>query len=372
MNVWVIMGGASAEREVSLASGRAVAQALREGGHRVLAYELRDGIAMPDASSPDAARDLPPRDPGVTWAEALLAAARALRGRAEVAFLALHGDEGEDGTVQALLEVAGFPYTGSGPAACAISMDKVLTKRVMESLGIATPSWSLIDVGAPPPAPISMPVVVKPISEGSSVGISIVERPEDWAQAIRRAAEAPGRSQGRRTQVMAEEYVPGRELTVGILRYRVLPVLEINPRAGFYDYERKYTAGESCYEVPAKVPAEVAKTAQDNALLLFRSLGCRGIARVDFRLPPEGPPMCLEINAIPGLTATSLFPKAAMELGIGFCRLLEMLCADGVARVPRPLRRLMYQERRTGNPERGGDSSPGGLSSSPQCGEKPA
>jgi D-alanine-D-alanine ligase len=333
MNVWVIMGGASAEREVSLASGRAVAQALRDGGHRVLAYELRDGIGMPDASSPDAARDLPPRrDPGASWAETLLAAARALRGRAEVAFLALHGDEGEDGTVQALLEAAGFPYTGSGPAACAISMDKVLTKRVMESLGIATPSWSPIDVGAPPPAPEALPVVVKPISEGSSVGISIVEKPEDWVPAIRRAADAPGKQQGKRAQVMAEEYVPGRELTVGILQDRVLPVLEIKPRTGFYDYERKYTAGESSYEVPAKIQEAVAKTAQKNALSLFTALGCRGMARIDFRLPPGGTPMCLELNAIPGLTATSLVPKAAAVLGIDFLRLLETLCADGKAR----------------------------------------
>jgi len=332
MNVWVIMGGASAEREVSLASGRAVAQALREGGHRVLAYELRDGVGMPDASSPDATGDLPPREPGVTWAEALLAAARALRRRADVAFLALHGDEGEDGTVQALLGAAGFPYTGSGPAACAISMDKILTKRVMESLGIATPSWSHIDVGAPPPPPRVLPVVVKPISEGSSVGISIVERPEDWLPAIRCAAEAPGRSQGRRSQVMAEEYVPGRELTVGILQDRVLPVLEIKPRTGFYDYERKYTAGESVYEVPAQIPPAIAQAAQDNAMSLFTALGCRGMARIDFRLPPQGQPMCLELNAIPGLTATSLVPKAAREIGIDFPRLLEILCADGMAR----------------------------------------
>ena len=332
MKVWVIMGGSSAEREVSLASGRAVAQVLRDGGHRVLAYELRDGAWMPEASTPGAVGEMPRRDPGASWAEMLLGTARELGGRADVAFLALHGDEGEDGTVQAMLEAVRFPYTGSGPAACAISMDKALTKRVMESLRIETPPWSLVDVTAQSAPDGDLPVVVKPISEGSSVGISLVGTPDEWGPAIRRAADAPGKQRGRRRQVMAESYVPGRELTVGILEDRVLPILEIKPRTGFYDYDRKYTAGESSYEVPARISPEVTRIAQDNAMKLFTALGCRGMARVDFRLPPDGPPSCLELNAIPGLTATSLFPKAAAEIGIDFVRLLEILCRDGSAR----------------------------------------
>jgi D-alanine-D-alanine ligase len=332
MNVWVIMGGSSAEREVSLASGHAVSLALRDGGHRVLAYELREGAFLPDASSPEAARHVPGHFSGAGWAEMLLSTARALRDHFEVAFLALHGDEGEDGTVQALLEAVGFPYTGSGPAACAISMDKALTKRVMESLGVATPAWGLLDVGSGSPPNVGLPFVVKPISEGSSVGISIVVEPGELEPAIRLAVNAPGKQQGKRRQVLVESYVPGRELTVGILGDRVLPALEIKPRTGFYDYERKYTAGESSYEVPANVPADVARTAQDNAMKLFTALGCRGMARIDFRLPQDGAPMCLELNAIPGLTATSLVPKAAAEIGVGFCQLLEILCRDGSAR----------------------------------------
>jgi D-alanine-D-alanine ligase len=343
MNVWVIMGGMSAEREVSLASGRAVAAALREGGHRVFGYELRDGAFLPECSSPEALASVPAPGPRESWAETLLATARALRERAEVAFLALHGDEGEDGTVQALLDAVRFPYTGSGPAACAISMDKALTKRVMESLGIDTPAWTLVEAPAPgaPVPPIAglaatpvggPPLVVKPVAEGSSVGISIVRRPEEWDAALRQAAEAPGRQKGNRGQLLVESYVDGLELTVGVLQGRVLPVLEIKPKTGFYDYRRKYTAGESVYEVPAKIPEDLGRIAQHNALKLFMAIGCRGVARVDFRLPPGGEPSCLELNAIPGLTSTSLVPKAADVVGIGFVRLLETLCRDALAR----------------------------------------
>jgi D-alanine-D-alanine ligase len=334
MNVWVIMGGMSAEREVSLASGRAVAEALRERGHRVFGYELSDGAFLPECSSAVAPR-VPQRE---GWAETLLATARALREHAEVAFLALHGDEGEDGTVQAMLDAIGFPYTGSGPAACAISMDKALTKRVMESLGIATPAWALVPASGAPLAALAstpvggVPLVVKPVAEGSSVGISIVHEPGEWEPALRRGAGAPGKQQGQRSQLLVESYVEGRELTVGVVGDRVLPVLEIKPRTGFYDYERKYTAGQSEYEVPARVPPEVAKLAQDSSMKLFTTLGCRGMARIDFRLPPAGEPSCLELNAIPGLTSTSLVPKAAGEVGIGFGELLEMLCRDGLAR----------------------------------------
>jgi D-alanine-D-alanine ligase len=343
MNVWVVMGGSSAEREVSLASGRAVAQALLGAGHGVTAYEMRDGVFLPELSTPGTARAAAPVPEGTAWAEKLLATARRLRGRCDVAFLALHGDEGEDGTVQALLEAVGFPYTGSGPGACAISMDKVLTKRVMESLGIATPPWALVaapGIAAGVPrvevlggTPVGgLPVVVKPVSEGSSVGISIVRRPEEWGPALIRAADAPGRNRGFRRQILVESYVEGREITVGIVGERVLPVLEIIPRTGFYDFERKYTAGESQYEVPARIPPEASDIAQRDAWQLFASLGCRGVARIDFRLDLSGRPSCMELNAIPGLTSTSLVPKAALEVGIDFAALLELICSEGIAK----------------------------------------
>ncbi len=333
MNVWVILGGMSAEREVALESGRAVAAALRERGHGTWVYELRDGIFLAEEGSLT-----PPHIAGTPdeagWAERLLATARDLRGSADVAFLALHGGAGEGGTVQALLSTVPMPYTGSGPEASAIALDKVLSKRVMIGLGIPTPAWTVLHV---PPwsgpetlaeAPVGgLPAVVKPVAEGSSVGVSIVHDTSEWKPALERVVAAEQRPRGQATQVLVEKYIPGRELTVGILGGRVLPVLEIVPRTGFYDYERKYAAGESEYRVPAEIDVDLAARLQDEAARLNAALGCRGMARVDYRLSPDGEGYCLELNTIPGLTATSLVPKAAAAVGIGFGELLEELCA---------------------------------------------
>jgi D-alanine-D-alanine ligase len=348
MNIWLIMGGMSSEREVSLESGRAVASALIEGGHRVFAYELGAGAFMPEHSS--AASDLPAR-PLVegAWSERLLATGRWIRGRAEVAFLALHGDEGENGTIQALLESIRFPYTGSGPSACAITMDKALTKRVMESLGVPTPRWTLLEPPAGveldpkrlPPVPAlygaggsRLPIVVKPNAEGSSVGVSIVRAPEEWGPAIEEALR-PLRTKGdRKPQLLIEEYIPGRELTVGVLDGEALPVVEMVPRTGFYDYARKYTAGETIYNVPADLPAEEATKLQNQALSIYNATGCYGMARVDFRMDPGSPAKCLEVNTIPGLTSTSLLPKAAGAVGISFLGLLERVCQAALRSSP--------------------------------------
>ncbi len=349
MRVWVIMGGTSAEREVSLASGRAVAAALCMHGHEVYAYELRDGAFLPEHSSSGVKLPSLPWDPASGqhahagngaepgWAERLLVAGRTLRDRADVAFLALHGAEGEDGTVQALLGALGVPYTGSGPAACAVAMDKVLTKRIMEALGIPTPAWALIELPpsqllAAPPAR-ALPLVVKPVAEGSSVGVSIVTEARQWPAALR-AAVLTGPAVVPRTprlaRVLVEEFIAGRELTVGILGDEALPVVEILPRDGFYDYQRKYTPGESEYVVPARIPEDRAERLKDDALRLYRALGCRGMARVDFRASPQGERSCLELNAIPGLTETSLLPKAAGVIGLDFPALLEAVCRSAL------------------------------------------
>jgi D-alanine-D-alanine ligase len=344
MKIWVLMGGMSAEREVSLHSGRAVARTLAEGGHDVWAYDLRDGTFFDDlrtagAPRPDGVGSRVRARDGAGWAERLLATAEWVRGRnADVAFLALHGDEGEDGTVQALLNSVDFTYTGSGPTACAISMDKCLTKAIMESRGIPTPPWTTIPVSKVSPFPGAeslgatpvggLPVVVKPIAQGSSVGISIVDRPAEWEGALRDAAAVSGRQPDAR--VLVEKYIAGRELTVGILDGRVLPIVEIRPRGGFYDYERKYRSGETSYEVPARLHGIDAGRMQSRALDLYRTLGCRGVARVDFRMDPEGGDFCLELNAIPGLTETSLIPKAAAVEGVDFLGLLETMCRSAM------------------------------------------
>ncbi len=372
MNIWLITGGMSSERAVALASGEAVAEALLAGGHRVYAYDLSTGRCMSELSSPElavadpsardrshdaaAVLDDPKRGPSPherNWAECLLATGRSLRERIEVAFLALHGDEGENGAVQTLLESIDFPYTGSGPAASAIAMDKVLSKHVMVGLGVPTPPWLLVPSAASGPdaedadyPPLSvleassvsgLPVVVKPIAEGSSVGVTVVKRPEEWIPALREAAfpggqpPGKGRSVGSWSQVLVEKYIPGKELTVGLLDGEVLPVVEIVPRTGFYDYRRKYTAGETIYKVPAALSPEETRVTQSNALSVYLAANCKGMARIDFRMAPGEPAQCLEVNTIPGLTSTSLVPKAAQAIGISFPELLERVCRAALA-----------------------------------------
>lgn len=349
MKIWVLMGGMSAEREVSLNSGRAVSAALGAGGHQVWGYELRDGIFLDSLCTPDAPLPagvgpaVPVRD-GAGWAERLMATADWLKTqRIDVAFLALHGDEGEDGTVQALLDAACCPYTGSGPTACAVSMDKCLTKMIMESLSIPTPAWTKVSVerdaanieklpgaGWLADTPVGdLPAVVKPIAQGSSVGISIVDRSEEWHDALV-AAAAVSSGRQKTVDVLIEKYIPGRELTVGVLNGRALPVVEIRPKTGFYDYTRKYKPGETTYHVPASVDDAVAQRLQRRASDLYTTLGCRGVARVDFRMDPQDDDFCLELNAIPGLTETSLIPKAAAKTGMGFQKLLETLCEAAI------------------------------------------
>lgn len=355
MRVWVVLGGLSAERDVALESGHAVAQALSEKGHDVLVYDLGEGAFLPELSSHSIPPELPVtlaagerkctetaseaadleswRELG--WAERLLKTARLLRPDVDVAFLALHGGAGEDGTVQALLETVPMPYSGSGPAASALAMDKALTKRVMTPLGIQTPRWVTFpppeDKAGLPDMPWPPPLVVKPVAEGSSVGISIVHEESQWAEAVRSAAAAGGASRGQNPELLVEEYIEGRELTVAILQGEPLPVVEIIPLDGFYDFSNKYTAGACEYRVPADLPPALGERLQSESRKLFRTLGCRGMARVDYRMDAAGVCYCLELNTIPGLTATSLLPKAAAATGVDFGGLLERICSDAIA-----------------------------------------
>lgn len=290
-----MLGGPSAEREVSLRSGRAVASALRARGHTV--WEL-DPIE-PDWSLP----------PGT-----------------DVVFLALHGTYGEDGTVQARLEELGVPYTGCGSEASRIGFNKVLTKQRCLAAGVATPRFVVLDSPtAAWPLGWSPPVVLKPVCQGSSVGLQIVERVEAFAGALAEAFRYDH-------QVLLEEKISGRECTVGILDDTPLPVVEVRPRTGIYDYHTKYTAGTTEYLCPAPFNEATTRRVQAAGLAAFRAIGGRDYARVDIMVRPDGEPRVLEINTLPGMTETSLLPKAAAAAGIEYGDLCERMVALALRR----------------------------------------
>lgn len=288
--VAVIMGGTSSEREVSLRSGAAVADGLKEAGFDVVPVVLdADAVtALPD---------------GV-----------------EAVFLTLHGGYGENGGVQADLDKLGIPYTGPGAAASRLSIDKIATKRVLAQAGVPTAPYEVLPRGRNETS-LPLPVVVKPPRDGSSVGISKVMEPGQWAAALQTARDAD--PQG---EVLVEAYIPGREWTVSVVGDRVLPVVEIQAPDGWYGYTAKYTKGMTQYVFPeAPEDAPLVAQCQMYALLAFQAAGCRGMSRVDFRVSPEGRPYVLEINTIPGFTVTSLLPKAAAKAGMSFSALCAKL-----------------------------------------------
>lgn len=289
--VAVLKGGLSSEREVSLRTGAAVANALRTVGHDVV--EL------------DAQRDI---------AEVLAAQ------KPDVVFIALHGRFGEDGCIQGVCEILGLPYTGSGVLASALAMDKVASKRVFAQLGLPVPPGlddvvpalrgrSLASMG------LAAPVVVKPRYEGSSVGVSIVHAEAELSAALDRA-EACG------PHVLVERFVKGREMCVGILEGRAMGVIEIVPAVEFYDYEAKYQRDDTQYLFPARLDAATQAAALDICARAHVGLGCRGVTRADLLVPEHGAPVLLELNTLPGMTATSLIPKLARGVGLSF----EDLC----------------------------------------------
>lgn len=310
MKTLVLMGGMSAEREVSLKTGEAVAAGLVKAGHEVLKYDL----------SVEAGRDI----------KSFVASSQL--DAAEVVFLALHGGEGEDGRIQALLDLVGKVYTGSGVLASALCMDKTFSKMVFERHGIPTPAW----FEAPGPAALAeagdnmasiggYPVVVKPVDQGSTIGISIVEEAGALEPAISLARKYSDR-------LIFERYIPGRELSVAIVGDEVFPVIEVVPEDGFYDYERKYTKGKSSYHCPADIDDAVSNRISREAFAAYRALGCEGFARVDLRLSEHGSPFFLEINTIPGMTETSLVPMAAAQGGYSFSELVDTIVKEALGK----------------------------------------
>lgn len=342
MKIVVLYGGASAERDVSLVSGRAVALALADRGHDVLLVDPARGDAPAGPREAEAAASIGTVPPPILREDG--SALRAVAGEAvraaDVVFIALHGGSGEDGTIQGLLELAGKRYGGSGVLGSALAMDKRTSKLIFREVGVLTPEWRMLtspDVDSPsrgaPAFPTDLPlgrardaveslggypVVVKPNDQGSTVGLSVVSDEEGLGAAVHLAAEFS-------TLVLVERYVPGREITVAVLGDEALPVVEIVPKSGLYDYESKYTKGMSEYRCPAPLSGREAVAVQEAGLIAFRALGCRGYARVDFRLSPEGKPYCLEVNTAPGMTETSLVPMAAKAAGVDFGGLCERI-----------------------------------------------
>ena len=326
MKIALLTGGTSSERDVALASGLQIAAALRGRGHAVDMVDLATGLVPRELEAAllpgGVGREPPPLERLKALERGMLTAGLGelpVVREAEVIFLALHGGQGENGTVQALLDVIGVPYTGSGPLGSAVAFDKDVAKHVLRDSGVPAPRWVMapVDAGAVAKDP-GFPCVVKPSNEGSSVGLTLVRDPQDLAAAIALAARYDA-------EVMVEEFIAGRELTVGILGDHALPVIEIIAKHELFDYECKYTPGMA-EEFPAELPPELAARLQEAALRAHRALKLGGYSRIDFRVAANGGIFCLEANTLPGMTAGSLIPKAAQAAGMSFADLCEAIC----------------------------------------------
>ncbi len=333
LHIVVLLGGTSKERRVSLASGRAVVEALRSRGHAVATVDPAFGEIPPDKRAEylgGAVGVKPPghQELGRVGRMALgtaLTELPALRD-SDVVFLALHGGDGENGHIQAMLDLAGIPYTGSGVIGSAIAFDKRVSKELLTNAGVPTPAWTPRDAAADEIIrTLSLPLVVKPANGGSTVGLTIVHRPAELPAAIELAATHD-------PDVLCEAFVAGRELSVTVLDGEVLPVIEIIPGNEIYDYESKYTPGKSTYVVPAELAPGEADELGRLAVAAFHVLRQQSYSRIDFRCGGDGSFWCLEANSLPGLTATSLVPRAAAAAGIEFPELCERLARAAMRR----------------------------------------
>ena len=290
--VAVLMGGTSNEREVSLESGKNIAEALASlGKYEVLSIDLKEDNL-----------EALPKD-------------------VKKVYIALHGGWGENGGVQVALDARGVAYTGPGAMASRIAMDKIKTKMVLEMRNVPTAAWSLATCDTPE-SPLPLPVVVKPPRDGSSVGISKVSNAGQWRAALS-AAYASMNRESDSENVMVEEFIPGREMTVGVIDGEALPVIEIVTSSGWYGYEEKYQSNETKY--PFLEDAELSKKLQKLALDAYHAVGCRGVTRIDFRVSPVGHIYVLELNTSPGFTAHSLVPKAGMKTGLTFAEVCDKI-----------------------------------------------
>ncbi len=327
MRITVLTGGATAERAVAFASASQIVAALRSREHDVHVVDTCTGL-LDDAEEATvlggAVGTTPPSVAELEQQERKmlsegLAELAVIRG-SDVLFLALHGGAGEGGTLQAILDVIGVPYTGSGQLGSALAMDKDLSKRLFRAAGVPVPAWFMAPV-APEDVKTGLgwPVIVKPSKQGSSVGLTLVRKPADLAAAVELARQYDD-------EVMVEQFIPGRELTVGVLGDVPLPVGEIVPKHELFDYESKYTPGMSVETFPAAIATRLARQLQEYALVAHRALKLGGYSRIDFRVSPDDDIFCLEANSLPGMTRTSLYPQAARAAGIDFPEMCEQIC----------------------------------------------
>lgn len=334
MKIALYLGGTSTEREVSLISGRNIGIALREAGHEVLfvdpALPPEQIVINPNQLSNSGKHPSANVTLDHTQIFQLLLDER-IAG-CDFHFIGLHGGIGENGVLQGMMEHLGYQFNGPGYSASAVAMDKHLSKEIMVAQAVPTPEWLIVSQGLWTASPeevrltvkdrFHLPVVIKPNAQGSTIGLTIIQQLDELDDALDRAFTFD-------RHVLAEQYVPGSEITAAILGDKPLPLIRIKPKSGLYDYESKYSAGKTNYEVPAKLGGPLTEQIQMYALRLFRSIGARGYSRVDFRLTEGGEPLCLEINTLPGMTATSLVPKAAAAAGMSFGQLLERLIELG-------------------------------------------
>jgi len=324
VRIAVLMGGTSSERQVSLASGRGVVAGLKSAGHEVTAIDAADGRILSESDLTTMAKigTEPPRPQ--TGSRRALATCQPLL-LADLAFIIVHGGEGEDGTLQAFLEIMAIPYTGSGMRACALTWDKELARKLMAAGGVPVAAGFLAPTGTDPSivrmridAEIGWPVIVKPNAQGSTIGVTRLDGPDGLAAALAKSAANGG-------DALIERFIPGHELTVTVFDGQVFPVTEIEADSGFYDYERKYQKGHTRYVTPAEISADRAEEARRLSATAFAIFGCRGVARVDFRMTPEGELFCLEVNTVPGMTELSLVPMGARALGIDYPELVDRM-----------------------------------------------
>jgi D-alanine-D-alanine ligase len=280
--IGVLYGGTSAERNISILSGKAVLKALKELKLRAVGIDV-------DSSLPFALK----------------------KNKIDFAYIALHGPMGEDGTVQGLLEVMGIPYSGCGVFASAVSMDKAYSKMIFDFAGIPTPQWRVLEGKNPRVSFPGFPVVVKPATQGSAIGVSIVENKAGMRSALRKAFSYDSKA-------LLERYVRGTEITVAVLGNEALPAIEIVPANKFYDFESKYSKGKSRHLIPPRLPKKVLNDVRKIALKVSKTLGLKAVSRIDFIVDKKNKPWVLEVNTIPGMTKTSLLPDAAGAAGIDF------------------------------------------------------
>ena len=332
--ITVLTGGSTPERDVALAGGGQVVRALRERGYRVTVVDTVDGpldeagerrLAMPVGKAPPTTIELEGFKRRERWSA--LVEDPALRD-ADLVFPVLHGRQGEGGAVQAILELADIPFAGSDQLGSAVAMDKDMAKRLFRLAEVPTAAWVMWPTSDQAVAALGLPLVVKPSRVGSTVGLTVVESPDDLAGAVAEALRYDD-------QVILERYVNGREFTVGVLEAGALAVGEIIPQHAVFDYECKYTPGMTEEIFPAKIPEATADRLRGLASTVHMALKLRDYSRVDFRVEADGTPYCLEVNTLPGLTSTSLFPQSARAAGIDFGEMCDRICRAGLARAAR-------------------------------------